>query len=381
MLDGEIVSRPIINFVENPDGIDGRTGAQISGSFTIQEAQDLAEFLRIGALPIDLKLISQSTVSATLGQQALDQGLKAGARRPDPRRALPDRLLPLPRPGRGARPARLRALLLRADQADPDHADPAGDRGADPHDRRRGRRQHRHLRANKGGGRERALDAVGDRRGLPQGDRDDRRRERDHADHGVHPLRARDRRASRDSRSRSASARSSRCSPRCCSRRRCSALSGGRSFLRSPRLLGAGEQRVRWHFDFTGASRVVLLDVGRDPGDRRDRVRDQAAQPRDRLRVRDPDQGGLGEAATVEDVRTALSDAGIDGAGGAEIQEVDEPDFGDERGPDPGQDPARAGRRGPDGARRAVRPRGRGARASRRPASGRPSASRWRAAR
>jgi SecD/SecF fusion protein len=78
VLDGEVVSRPIINFVENPAGIDGRTGAQISGSFSIQESQDLAENLRIGALPIDLNLISQSTVSATLGQEALDQGLKAG---------------------------------------------------------------------------------------------------------------------------------------------------------------------------------------------------------------------------------------------------------------------------------------------------------------
>ncbi len=78
VLDGKIVSRPIIDYNENPTGIDGRTGAQISGSFTLQEAQDLAQFLKIGALPIDLKLISQSTVTATLGKQALDQGLKAG---------------------------------------------------------------------------------------------------------------------------------------------------------------------------------------------------------------------------------------------------------------------------------------------------------------
>jgi SecD/SecF fusion protein len=78
VLDDELVSRPIINFVENPDGIDGRTGAQISGLDSLQEAQDLAEVLRIGALPVDLVLISQSTVSATLGEQALDQGIKAG---------------------------------------------------------------------------------------------------------------------------------------------------------------------------------------------------------------------------------------------------------------------------------------------------------------
>ncbi len=78
VLDDEIVSRPVIDPNDNPDGIDGRTGAQISGSFDIQEAQDLAEFLRIGALPVELKLISQSTVSATLGAQALDQALVAG---------------------------------------------------------------------------------------------------------------------------------------------------------------------------------------------------------------------------------------------------------------------------------------------------------------
>jgi SecD/SecF fusion protein len=78
VLDGEIVSRPIINYVENPDGIDGRTGAQISGNFTLSEAQDLAEFLRIGALPVELTLLSQSTVSATLGQEALDSAILAG---------------------------------------------------------------------------------------------------------------------------------------------------------------------------------------------------------------------------------------------------------------------------------------------------------------
>ena len=78
VLDGEIVTRPVIDYTENPDGIDGRTGAQISGNFSTQEAQDLAEFLKIGALPVELKLISQSTVTATLGQQALDDGLKAG---------------------------------------------------------------------------------------------------------------------------------------------------------------------------------------------------------------------------------------------------------------------------------------------------------------
>jgi len=79
VLDNEVVTRPIINFAENPDGIDGRNGAQISGGFAnVQEAQDLATVLQIGALPINLKLISRTQVSATLGEQALDDGIKAG---------------------------------------------------------------------------------------------------------------------------------------------------------------------------------------------------------------------------------------------------------------------------------------------------------------
>jgi len=78
VLDNEVKSRPIIDFSRNPDGIDGRTGAQISGGFTSPaEAQDLATVLQIGALPINLKLISQTQVSATLGSQALDAGIKA----------------------------------------------------------------------------------------------------------------------------------------------------------------------------------------------------------------------------------------------------------------------------------------------------------------
>jgi SecD/SecF fusion protein len=79
VLDNEVKTTPIINFKENPDGIDGRQGAQISGGFNgVQEAQDLATILQIGALPINLKLVSQTQVSATLGSQALDEGIKAG---------------------------------------------------------------------------------------------------------------------------------------------------------------------------------------------------------------------------------------------------------------------------------------------------------------
>jgi SecD/SecF fusion protein len=78
VLDQDVVSRPFIDYRENPDGIDGRTGAQISGGFSLQEAQDLADVLKTGALPITLKPISEVQVSASLGKQALHQGLIAG---------------------------------------------------------------------------------------------------------------------------------------------------------------------------------------------------------------------------------------------------------------------------------------------------------------
>jgi SecD/SecF fusion protein len=77
VLDGEIKSRASVDPNQYPDGIDGRTGAQISGLST-QEAQDLAQVLKTGALPVNLKPISQVQVSASLGKQALRQGLLAG---------------------------------------------------------------------------------------------------------------------------------------------------------------------------------------------------------------------------------------------------------------------------------------------------------------
>jgi SecD/SecF fusion protein len=77
-LDNKLISVATINPQTLPDGIDGENGAIIEGGFTIQSAQDLANLLKLGALPIGLKLISESQVSATLGKQALDQGLVAG---------------------------------------------------------------------------------------------------------------------------------------------------------------------------------------------------------------------------------------------------------------------------------------------------------------
>jgi SecD/SecF fusion protein len=77
-LDNELISVPQIDYKQYPDGIDPSGGSRISGGFTIETAQRLANLLKTGALPIKLQLISASQVSATLGKQALNQGLIAG---------------------------------------------------------------------------------------------------------------------------------------------------------------------------------------------------------------------------------------------------------------------------------------------------------------
>src|SRR6201994_2450282 len=78
-LDNQLVNVPQIAFRQYPDGIVGGGGADITGGFTSQSASDLATQLRLGALPIKLTRISEEEISATLGQQALHQGLVAGA--------------------------------------------------------------------------------------------------------------------------------------------------------------------------------------------------------------------------------------------------------------------------------------------------------------
>ena len=78
-LDNQLITVPQIDFKQYPQGIDGSQGANITGGFTEQSASDLATQLRDGALPIKLTLISEQQVSATLGKQALKQGLIAGA--------------------------------------------------------------------------------------------------------------------------------------------------------------------------------------------------------------------------------------------------------------------------------------------------------------
>jgi SecD/SecF fusion protein len=78
VLDNQLITVPYIDYTQNPEGIDATNGSEITGGFTLTSAQNLARELQSGALPVRLNLISESQVSATLGKQALRQGLTAG---------------------------------------------------------------------------------------------------------------------------------------------------------------------------------------------------------------------------------------------------------------------------------------------------------------
>jgi protein-export membrane protein SecD len=71
-LDGELLSAPNIN-----EPIAGGT-AIISGGFTPDEARLLAQNLSFGALPVPIELKSTQTIGASLGEEVLQKGLKAG---------------------------------------------------------------------------------------------------------------------------------------------------------------------------------------------------------------------------------------------------------------------------------------------------------------
>jgi len=57
-LDDQLITVPYIDFKQYPDGINGGNGAEVSGSFTSTSARDLANELRLGPLPVNLKLLS-----------------------------------------------------------------------------------------------------------------------------------------------------------------------------------------------------------------------------------------------------------------------------------------------------------------------------------
>jgi preprotein translocase subunit SecD len=72
VLDDQIISQPLVQ-----EKIYGGQ-AQISGTFTIEEAKALSIQLNAGALPVTIKLIEERTVGATLGSESIRRSVTAG---------------------------------------------------------------------------------------------------------------------------------------------------------------------------------------------------------------------------------------------------------------------------------------------------------------
>ena len=98
VLDNKVQSAPTIH-ERIPRG-----QASITGTFTEEDAQDLAIVLRAGALPAPVNIIEERTVGPSLGQDSIDKGLHAGADRHAPGRRLHGHLLPALGPDRDRRP-------------------------------------------------------------------------------------------------------------------------------------------------------------------------------------------------------------------------------------------------------------------------------------
>jgi preprotein translocase subunit SecD len=69
ILDGTVHSAPVIQ-----ERISGGQ-AQITGSFTMDEAKDLAIVLRAGALPAPVNILEERTVGPSLGQDSIEKGV------------------------------------------------------------------------------------------------------------------------------------------------------------------------------------------------------------------------------------------------------------------------------------------------------------------
>ncbi len=84
-LTGRLVGKPLAIFLDNSliqspivqEKISGGR-AQITGRFTIKEAKQIVERFNAGALPAPIKLISQQTIGASLGNDSLQKTIWAG---------------------------------------------------------------------------------------------------------------------------------------------------------------------------------------------------------------------------------------------------------------------------------------------------------------
>ncbi|MEA5633452.1 MAG: protein translocase subunit SecD [Cutibacterium granulosum] len=78
VLDGKVISAPRLDGSKGGQCPITAGEAQITGNFTMESADDLANVLKYGALPLSFDVSSVDTVSPTLGGEQLNAGLIAG---------------------------------------------------------------------------------------------------------------------------------------------------------------------------------------------------------------------------------------------------------------------------------------------------------------
>ena len=73
ILDEQVISAPVVRSAIT----DGK--AIIEGEFDVESANNLATLIRAGALPVDMKELQTSVIGPTLGLEALEKSIQAGA--------------------------------------------------------------------------------------------------------------------------------------------------------------------------------------------------------------------------------------------------------------------------------------------------------------
>ncbi len=71
LLDGQIITDAVVQDTLSTSG-------QITGNFTVDEANEMSDLLNSGALPVPVKLVEEKTVGATLGADSVAKSVNAG---------------------------------------------------------------------------------------------------------------------------------------------------------------------------------------------------------------------------------------------------------------------------------------------------------------
>lgn len=79
ILDGQVISAPVVRGESEGGGPITAGKAVIEGGFDLEGADNLATLIRAGALPVEMEEMETSVIGPTLGLEAYEKSIKAGA--------------------------------------------------------------------------------------------------------------------------------------------------------------------------------------------------------------------------------------------------------------------------------------------------------------